>query len=354
MGISKSRLILVPQYPAALRYQEWWDWYLEQRYLEHFDEVIRLGPELGPLETRTPQQQVVGFAPVEESLRFEILQMHQFLSLELQDSDILLLHDLSFPGLFASMLLHKRPVRCFAICHATSKNRYDLFQSVRRIKYPLEKAHSRLFNGVFVASEYHARKLGRQWYNLHVVKFPLPPYKAPSEGTEPRSPSYPRLLSGVDLRDGLPTKQSGELLRGPLFVSAARPGKQKVNKKLEGALEAAFCEEISRADPAVCQSWTSYYEFLGRAAFLIVTSKEETYGYQVIDAMLCGTTPVAPNAMSYPELLPRECLYVPGSPSSLIDTVHRLIAEGPPKLHLPDNSFFETTSSIMLNGSKRP
>jgi hypothetical protein len=41
----------------------------------------------------------------------------------------------------------------------------------------------------------------------------------------------------------------------------------------------------------------------------LITAREETFGYQVVDAILSGCIPVAPNAFSYPELLPPHLLY---------------------------------------------
>ena len=156
------RLILVPQYPTKLRYQEWWFEYLPHEFLRHFDSVITLGGfiEVSNLTT----EDATMFSPVETALEFEALQIQQYSSLEITEKDILLLCDLSFPGLFPQVLFHKRPKKCFAICHATSLNAYDYYMKDRQIKYPIEKNTAQLFDKVFVGSQYHANKLG--WKNI--------------------------------------------------------------------------------------------------------------------------------------------------------------------------------------------
>jgi hypothetical protein len=42
---------------------------------------------------------------------------------------------------------------------------------------------------------------------------------------------------------------------------------------------------------------------------LLITAKEETFGYQIVDAVLNNCVPLAPRRCSYPELLPDEYLY---------------------------------------------
>jgi len=166
-----GRLILIPQYPAKLRYQEWWYEEFPQRMSAYYDVVISL---CGNLDTPI-QADSDKFSPLRKSVNFELFQIEQLLELELKSDDTLLLCDLSYPGLFTGVLMHKRPNKCFAICHGTSKNNYDYFQPVRNWKWPIESAHAKVYDGVFVASHYHRTKLG--WKNIYVEKFPDPPFE---------------------------------------------------------------------------------------------------------------------------------------------------------------------------------
>ena len=282
-----SRLILVPQYPTKMRYQEWWFTDLPEQFARFFNEVIVLGSAVLHGRIATGFE----FAPMTASIQFEAQQINEYTSLELKKDDVLLLCDISYPGLFSSVLIHKRPSKCFAICHATSKNRYDYFHHYRYIKYPIEKATAKLFNKVFVASQYHKDKLN--WPNVEVIPFPFPPFQGRS---------YP--------------------VRPYEIVSVARPGKQKKNISLERLVEQAFNFKIMVPD---CNNWESYYEFLSKSKVLLITSNEETFGYQVIDAIKNGCIPVAPNKFSYPELILKEYLY--NNYIELIEIIDNILME---------------------------
>src|SRR6188508_1070991 len=160
--MASSRLIIVPQYPAFLRYQSWW---LERlaEYHHYFDEVLLIAP---PIEEAVVPKGF--FAPLDAALRYETAQIEYYVKkVILRPDDALLLCDISYPGLFANVLFHKRPKRCFAICHGSALNRFDIFAGDRWAKRPVENGVSRLFDTVFVASEYHKRKLC--WPNVTVI-----------------------------------------------------------------------------------------------------------------------------------------------------------------------------------------
>lgn len=322
MAPATRRLIIVPQFPVAMRYQEWWHWYLRNEYSRYFQEVIQLGPPTTPLR---PEQSE--FSVASRAIQHECLQVTEYMYLPLRDDDVLLLCDLSFPGIFAHALIHKPPPKCFTICHATAANRHDLFQPIRHIKYPIEEASARLFDGIFVGSKYHKKKLNwEEWSRVpvHVVGMPRPPIQ--SLLTHTRRP-WPK------------TRE---------FVSVARPSPQKVDGHLENEFQIRTGEAIERMPH---ETWDSYFSFLGSSRFLIVTSREETYGYQIADALLVGTMPIAPNRFSYPELLPGQCLYEPDNGvDSMIETVERLRASNlsvsPPVL---GQNFFRDTARIMLS-----
>jgi hypothetical protein len=273
--INMSRLILVPQYPTKLRYQEWWFTQLPIEFSKHFHEVIVLG---GDLDIRAERAREGDFSPVNDSIVFETFQIREYLALSLAQDDVLLLCDISYPGFFVNVLHHKKPNKCFAICHGTSKNNLDYFFDTRYSKFPMESASAKLFDGIFVATEYHKKKL-KWWGNVIVQPFPFPPFM----GEGPLNKGH----------------------RHNTIVSVARQTIQKVTKTIEKAVEREY-GKIVRSD---CKDWWEYIFFLQNSKILLITSKEETYGYQAIDAILNGCIPVAPRRYSYPELLPDFLLY---------------------------------------------
>jgi hypothetical protein len=320
--MASTRLIIVPQYPAPMRYQEWWPQHLRQGYEKHFDEVVLLMPSFDEANSVPFRSELGSFSPAQQSVDWEVKQIEMYNNLALRSNDVLLLCDLSFPGLFASVLFHKRPRHCFAICHATSKNRFDYFAKVRKKgKWRTETGHSQIFDRVFVASNYHKEKLG--WSNIDVIKFPLPRVGK---------------LVGYGSSYGF----SGDLHQRQ-FVSVARKGVQKVDVKFQKEISRELNTSIYRTTP---RSWDQYYRFLQSGKFLVITSREETYGYQAIDALSVGTCPIAPRSLCYPEILPEDNLYTPGD----IESFKRAIDRNRDKPSVPalwSDTFVEDTARKM-------
>jgi len=268
----KKRIIFVPQYPTPMRYSEWWINSLEKEFKNHYDEVIVLGKSvLNFFESQTKDG---NFAPIDISIRFESAQIQEFLDFKLEKDDTLFLSDISFPGFFSNILHHKKIKNTYAFCHGTSRNAYDYFQDSRSSKWMVESGHSKLFKKVFVATNYHRKKLG--WKNIKVIGVPKPPLET-----------------------------FNSLYKENNIISVSRNNIQKINKRLEENVEKRFGKIIRKK----FDNWEDYYKFISKSRVLLCSSKEETFGYQIMDAITNGCVPLAPYKFSYPELLCREYLY---------------------------------------------
>jgi hypothetical protein len=273
------RIIFVPQYPSKLRYQEWWYVEFPKEFEKRGFEVVTLGKNYLNATKSSPEM----FSPINEAIEFECQQVKEYMETKIYSDDILFLSDISFPGIFPSVLYHKRCKKQYAFCHATSVNNFDYYYPVKNPKFATETALSTLFDKVFVGSYYHREKLINHakelsWHNTVVTRLPFPPFKS--------SPN---------------TKKSN------FFCSASRPTKQKVNLDLEIEIESFYRNrKIYRFEAS---SWEDYYTRLSSCQYLLITSSEETFGYQVVDAIINNCIPIAPKAFSYPELLPEEYLY---------------------------------------------
>jgi len=270
------RIIFVPQYPTPMRYQEWWFWDMPAQLRKSGFEVVTLGLDYGgTIEAGC------GFSPVEAAIEFETDLIREYMDMTLRPDDVLFLADLSFPGLFANVLHHKRPSKMYAFCHATSLNTYDYFRQVRHSKFQVERGQAVMFANVFVGSRYHANKIGScDWpLNLTVTGLPLPPNSVIS----PIRTEKKRFL-----------------------ISTARPCIQKVDMELEQIAEDQYREKIYRR---TYTNWTAYCRALSESQVLLVTAQEETFGYQVVDAIINNCIPVVPNDFSYVEMVPREYRY---------------------------------------------
>jgi hypothetical protein len=267
-----SRIIFVPQYPTQNRYQEWWLRKFSEEFIKAGFNVHVLGATKA-YEMKMTRGNLSMFSPIHASIEFECAQIDEYMNMDIQDDDILFVADISFPGFFCNALFHKRTDKMFAFCHATSLNYKDYFEKVRNVKYPVETSHAAMFDKVFVGSKYHQDKLG--WHNTVVTYLPFPPF--------------------------LPQKN----IKKYEIISASRPTPQKVDLQLEKEVEATF-SKIVRKDT---RSWTEYFKFLSESTVLLITSHEDTFGYQIVDAIMNGCIPIAPNRCAYPELLPKEYLY---------------------------------------------
>lgn len=307
-----GRLIIVPQYPTAMRYQEWWFYTFPTQLVSGFSETIVLGKSaVGDI----PQDADIftgSFSPMDQAILFELQQIKEYLELEILPNDTLLLNDLSFPGLFAHVLFHKRPKKCYAFCHATSKNRFDYFQKMRSVKYPVEKTIAKLFDFVFVGSHYHKNKLN--WDNCVVTYLPFPPF----------------------------TNIHQEKKKKYKVVTIARKTKQKRNLYLEKRIGLHLHSKTH-------QTWEQYFSFLAQSQVVLITSKEETFGYQVMDAILNNCIPIAPNTCCYSEILPKEYLF-----STPDEAREKITAALEGKLPIPHllvekecNTFYTTLLQIM-------
>jgi len=278
------RFFFVPQFPTRLRYQEWWFTEIPRRMSEHFDEVIIIGKVAIDHRSMSQVKSLGSFCPTYESLVVESLQVEEFLRHEITDNDVLFVGDISFPGIFSNALYHQPVKNAYVYCHATALNSYDYFLPIRKAKWKTELAHGYLYRKVFVASSYHASKLVRGGWrnrNLSVLRPPLPPFYTPPQEKE------------FDI------------------ISVARPCKQKITKILEDKIEKEFgpiVRSYDYIDPGK-SSWDDYFRFVSKGKVMLITSKEETFGYQVIDSFLNRCVTVAPNKYSYRELIRRGLLY---------------------------------------------
>ncbi len=282
------RIIFAPQYPVDMRYSKWWFYEFQHQFKMRFDEVITLGKDYTKKLIKSNYNKQ-WFAPVDVAIEFEMIQISEYLKLELREDDILFHADLSYPGLFHNVLYHRRPNKCYAYCHATARNRYDYFKPSRTSKFKVESGFSLLYDKIFVGSKYHADKI--KWKNTEVVGLP-----------------NPTIL----------TKYKSK--RNKHIVSVCRPSIQKIDLNIENKVTEKYGDIIRPNEPFT--EWLQYSEFLSSSKILLISSKEDTFNYTILDAIKLGCIPVAPNKLCFPEILPLEYLY--NSPESLYEVINKI------------------------------
>jgi len=213
------------------------------------------------------------FSPIQQAINLELFQINEFYNLNHYNDDVIFISDLSFPGFFCNVLHHIKNNNVYGFVHGTSKNNLDYFEPVKSSKWLVEKGHSKLFKKIFLGSYYHQNKLN--WKNTIVVGVPVPPFRTFNENKK------------YDI------------------ISVVRQNPQKITKKIEDRIERNF-SKIVRQD---VKNWEEYYKFLSSGKILLITTKEETFGYSCMEAIMNNTIVIAPNNFSYPELLPQKYLY---------------------------------------------
>jgi len=279
-----SRLIFVPQYPASMRYQSWWITEFPKQFKKYYDEVVILGDNYikGIQEYLNHEADSIDkemFSPIEVAIEFEIKQINEYMNMKLQPDDTLFLADISFPGIFCSVLYHKPCANMFAYSHAGPLNEGDYFAKQRDSKFSVESGHSKLFNKVFFGSRYAASL--PKWENAKVVALPDVPKD---------------LIYSSSAR--LDTKKYN-------IVSVCRPTPQKFDEEVEKQVSAVFGNIIRMT----FNSWNLYSNFLANSKILFISSKADTFNYTILDAIRCNCIPVAPRRLCFPEILPDEYLY---------------------------------------------
>lgn len=306
-----SRLIFVPQMPVKMRYSEWYYHQFPIQLMDYFDKTITIGNN--KIYDNTDKSM---FSPIDMSVKYQTEQIDQFINTELYSDDILLFMDLSFPGVFQQYLYHKRPYKAYCFCHATSINHLDYFSEFNNkydySKFLNELSNILLFDKVFVATNYHRNKI-----LYHACRFFNDVTKIKEKlvvlGALPPSPmSENKHISFNEKNYDL--------------ISLSRPSYQKVNQTLENIVEKELNINIVRRE---CNSWNEYSSFLNNSKLLLVTSKEDTYGYQIMDAALNGCFPIAPDKLAYPEILFEDSLY--NDIGQLISYIHNYLTTGPPE-----------------------
>jgi hypothetical protein len=268
-----SKILFVPQYPAQMRYQQWWFYKIPEELEKRGHRVSVLGKDLMKV-IKYRRGLEVWFSDINIAIEFEAEQIKEYRLLNMNNFDCLLHSDLSFPGLFHNILFHRRPEKCFVFCHATAANYLDYYENDAPIKFPIEKLTAELYNKVFLGSYYHKNKI--KFENSVVTYLPDSPFEAKS---------------------GLEKEYD--------IISVARPCSQKITQEYEDEVESCF-GPIYRP---ISYTWEEYFTNLSKSKILLITSKEDTFNYTVLDAIKNGCIPLAPDKLSFPELLPREYLY---------------------------------------------
>ena len=287
-----KQLVIIPMLPIRMRYSVWWNAVFPMRMQELMRGVMHVVTPSFMGEAYESFNDTPSFC--QKQVDWELDWLCYIHNLNLRPSDVVLVLDCTTPGLIGSYITTHKPCQFMGFCHGTSFNRMDIFARTRNT---FDIAALRAYDRVLVASEYHRQKLLTQLHQYkefadhRIINTHALPSMIRERGIEiPSLPSFTerRDICVVD-RHSAQKRNMGLLLR--------------VNNKLRAM-------NLSVQDRhGTCATWNEYLTMLSTYKFLLVTAQEETYGYQVHDAMSVGTIPIVPNDLAYPESVPQQFCY---------------------------------------------
>ncbi|MCC6751157.1 MAG: hypothetical protein IT371_26115 [Deltaproteobacteria bacterium] len=211
------------------------------------------------------------------------------------DGDVILLADVWFPGLEMLDYIRRiagRRYHLAGILHAGSylPGDYTRRFGIETWARHAERAWLETLDAIFVATEYHRREV--------VAAFPHLGPRVVVEGLP---------LEAHEIWDGATPLDKEPLIVFPMGLEEAKGFaayerfRERVAPKLPGWSWAATRQ--------VTRSRAEYHALLRRASVALSFAVQETFGYSVLEAAAADCHVLAPNRLSYPELLPRAALW---------------------------------------------
>jgi glycosyltransferase involved in cell wall biosynthesis len=295
------RIIFVPIEPLEERYSmQWWNWFqTEFERLKIPYTFLATGVPLTDKIRQGSFLDVIGTNYYKSTQLQSICRM--FENGEVQDNDSFLIADGWFPGI--EMLAYIRNAlglkfKIFAIMHAGTYDPYDFItqRGMRNWGGHLERCWFRIYDGIFVATEFHKELILNQrkgffeyqghnnelTNKIHVTGLPI----------------YPEFIK--------PTTYKENII---VFPHRLDPEKQpEIFSKLRTEFESNFKWSLV-STKEICKTKQEYYNVLNKSKISISCALQETYGIAMIESVLCGCVPVVPNRLSYKELYANEFRY---------------------------------------------
>lgn len=300
---------VAPILPVKMRYSEWWN----EEFIRRLNGTSLLIHKKDPWMVKGLWEHLMLAESFNSSDEFfkdqlgheiQVLDtLHTLVSQgQITKNDVILVLDSSTPGLVASYLQTHKPCRVVGICHATALNTLDIFSKSTSRSY-FDVANLLIYDAIVVASQYHRNKLWNSLANSHNS------WTAPKIQVTKFLPENPHLAHYLSFFKDMAVPLS-EIKTKSICV-ADRIDQQKVDLKFTEQVEQRLGIKINflQAPHNKSIGWSDYYSKLEQHKVMLVTAKEETYGYQVQEAMRLGTVPICPASLCYPEFVSSSFLY---------------------------------------------
>ncbi len=284
-------IYLFPIENYSNRYSEQWNRWFPNRLAERRIPYCLVPGVKGQFELRTDNV----LDPL-NTCRHKIAQLMHFLELvkdgRVTSKDVLLFHDVWFPGLETLQYVRHESDLKFKICgvlHAGSYDPHDytVRQGMRCWATPLEHTLFNILDEVYVATEFHRELLltsnsGLASGKIHVTGIPFYPDELK------QYMSTPKIRARVAFPHRLVPEKNFQIVE---LLQEAVPELEFVFTRLRS------------------NSRDEYLKLLSSCSMCLSDSLQETFGYSMLEAAAVGSIPIVPSRLSYPELFPEDFQY---------------------------------------------
>lgn len=299
-------LFNIPIEPLEERYSAQWIKWFDQEFKEHCIDCVNI---MG--ETLTDTIETGSFLDVCGTNYYKASQLMKISRMihneEITDGDILLFHDLWFPGL--EMIAYMRDgmglsnLHIAGIIHAGTYDPYDFLykQGMSHWGKKLEESWFRIIDQVFVATKFHKRLLVNSRdidpKKVHITGLPIYYYPPVKPVEKENIVVFPHRLDS-EKNPNLFDMMTQELARGDWrFIKSKN----------------------------VCKNKQEYFDLLHKSKIAVSFADQETWGIAQQEALFAGCFPVVPNRLSYSEMYPPIFQYA--SFKEALDLVEEMMIE---------------------------
>ena len=232
---------------------------------------------------------------------FKADQLKQFCFLfdqnMIKENDIILVQDGWFPGI--EMLAYIRDAlgfkfKIWSVFHAGTYDPYDFLtqRGMRKWGKSLEKSWFEIYDGIFVATEFHKQLILQQPKDFHE-------YQGLDEKLAEKIhvtglPIYPEFVN--------PEAHKENII---VFPHRLDPEKQpEMFQELQAKEQGWYFGWNMVRTKDLSKTKQEYYNLLNKSKISVSCALQETWGIAMQESVMCGCVPLVPNRLSYKEMYP--------------------------------------------------
>lgn len=297
-----ERIIYVPIERLQERYSSQWDDWFEAAFKKHGIPFIRVGDYT---ERHITQGEFLDVVDTNQYKNKQISQILATLKMFPKDSYTIFFTDVWFPGIEMIAYVRdalKMDIRIVGMLHAGTYDPHDFLtrSGMRYWGRSFEQSVINICDKILLATDFHRHLIGDAGLDLQgkseIVEWPV----------ETDFNLYEKDNIVVFPHRLAPEKQPDQF-----DVMMMKYGEKYGH------------ETIWVRTKDVCKTKDEYYKLLARAKVSVSTALQETYGIAMVESVNNGCIPVAPNRLSYKEVLRDFKLYE--DLDEAVDLVHQAI-----------------------------